>query len=210
MSKEHFEIGAWIDFVRGISPPALCEQMRTHLTSGCVTCSELAAYLERVWTAGRRSEDNVPEAWVMKATAIFDDQTLGAIRFLPIHTAHPAFNSFKTIEVGVRTRSRKIGHLIFETDDCTVNLRLEPHGDSRELSIVGQVTAKEVSREFSTPIPIYMFRKNKLIAKTSSNEFGEFQFKGVLRLPLSISFPFEGYRVDVPLDDPFQSEETLS
>ena len=209
MSDDHFEIGAWIDFVRGISPRALHEQMQTHLASGCAPCGELAAFLEKVWVAGRQGEETVPEAWVKRADEIFDAETFGVIRFLPIRAATPAFDSLKEVQAGVRADARSIRHLTYEAEGCAVDVRLEPRGNTRVLSVVGQITPKGDLERGLSPVPIFVFRKNKIIARTSSNEFGEFEFSG-LELPVSISFPFGGYRVDVPLDNPLQNEETSS
>ena len=48
------------------------------------------------------------------------------------------------------------------------------------------------------------------MAITSSDEFGEFQLACELKRKMLISFPFDGFRINVTLDDLTPGEETMN
>src|SRR2546427_1109699 len=99
MSDDHFDIEAWVDFVRGLSAPAQNSAMQTHLASGCARCSEIHSWFARIWKAGRSAaEDRVPEGWSRKAEEILRTETMAPIRLLPTCRAIPAISAVGALE----------------------------------------------------------------------------------------------------------------
>jgi hypothetical protein len=67
--------------------------------------------------------------------------------------------------------------------------------------LVGQITDVRNPGAAVPSTRIFVLTNNKLVASTSSNAFGEFQLALIRRSNMLLSFPFEGARIDVPLDD---------
>jgi hypothetical protein len=206
---DHFDIEAWVDFARGLSSPAQNSAMQIHLASGCVPCSEMASLFVRIWKISQAAaEDRVPENWSRQAEDILHDETIAPIRLLPVRRAVPAINSFAAAEgVSVRADSQSGRHVVYEAQGCVVTLKLDAARDSRELSIVGQIADRRGPGRAVGSIPVFLLRGTKLVATTSSNDFGEFQLAFELKHKMLISFPFDGSRIDVMLDQ-LPGEET--
>ena len=205
---DHFEIDDWVDFVRDLCPPDRRKAMQQHVAS-CTACSEMAAFFTKVWQAGREMRsDTVPADWSRKAEQILRGNILEPIRRLPIRTAILAFDSFTTIApLPVRASSGSSRHLTYETDDCALDLQIDDRRNATtDVFILGQITNR---RTPDLPVPathVLLLSGEKLLASASSNDFGEFQLACKPKRRMRISFPFEGSRVDVRLDDLLNEE----
>jgi len=209
MSHDHYEIGVWVDFVRGLVSASQLEEMRTHLAA-CDACSVTADLLGRLWKTGQQSEQPVPETWSQRAEDILREQTLGVLRRLPARRAAPAFGRSAILQAAaVRSSSGLSRHTIYEAESCVIDVAIEDGPSPQELSIVGQIRGRSGGEGAVASIPIYLRRGKKLLAATSSNEFGEFQLAAALQHKMSLSFPFDGFRIDVMLDDRPQGKDNL-
>jgi hypothetical protein len=203
MNKDcHFQIGAWIDYVRGLDSAAHHAEIESHLASGCAVCAEMAQFLKKLSGAGlRAAEEQAPEAWSRKAEQIFQERILHPIQMLPVRRAVPAAFKFSAEPVPVRAGEPFGRHMRYETPECNVILTLEEGANPNELSLVGQIVDARKDDAAVSLLPVFILANNKLVANTSSNAHGEFQFALSRRRNLLLSFPFEGFRIDVMLDD---------
>jgi len=211
-SDDHFDTEAWIDFVRGLRSPAQNSAMQTHLASGCAPCSEIASLFAQVWKVGRSAgEDRVPEDWSRKAEDILRNETMAPIRLLPTRWAIPAISTVGVLEASfLRAEYQSNRHVVYETQGCAVTLKLDEDRNSREVLIIGQITDQRRPERRVGYTPIFLFRGTKGVAITSSDEFGEFQLACELKRKMLISFPFDGFRINVTLDDLTPGEETMN
>jgi hypothetical protein len=199
---DHFEIGAWIDYARGVGPSARRSDIERHLASGCDACAKLAEFFKKLSEAGLSLlEDEAPQEWSQKAEQIFQKELLRPIETLPVRRATPVPFHFSAEPPPVRARSPLGRYMTYQTSECTVDLKLEQGANPLELSLVGQITDIRKPGVAVTFTPVFVLTNNKLVASTSSNAFGEFQLALIRRRNMVLSFPFEGARIDVTLDD---------
>jgi len=205
---DHFDIDAWVDFARDLSPTDRRKAMQHHAAL-CAACSEIAAFFKKVWQAGQEMKSGtVPADWSRKAEQILRDNMLEPIRLLPVRTALLAFDSFTAITpLQVRASSGSSRHLTYETDDCALDLQIDDRRNATtDVFILGQITNR---RTPALPVPaihVLLLSGEKVLASASSNDFGEFQLACKPKRRMRISFPFEGSRVDVRLDDLLNEE----
>jgi hypothetical protein len=199
---QHFDLEILVDFARGLASPSQQADIRDHMTV-CQTCSETAELLANVWRVGHTMEKGtVPEEWSRKAEQILGDHTFAPIRQLPVHTAVLAFDSFQGLTPEhVRAAPASVRHMAYEAMNCSLYLKVDQVSERRDISIVGQITDRRSPDRAISSTPILLLAGSKVLASTSSNEFGEFQLACKPKRRMSLSFPFEGSRIDVVLDD---------
>jgi len=198
---QHFDLEILVDFARGLTSPSQQADIRNHMTA-CETCSEMAEFLASVWGVGRTMEkDAVPEEWSRKAEQILGDQTFAPIRRLPVYTAVLAFDSFQDLTPEhVRTAPASVRHIAYEALNCSLYLKVDQVSERQDISIVGQITDRRNPDRAISGTPILLLAGSNVLASTSSNEFGEFQLACKPKRRMSLSFPFDGSRIDVALD----------
>jgi hypothetical protein len=199
---DHFDIGSWADYVRGLGPPAHRADIERHLASGCDACAKLAGFFKKLSEAGLSLlEDEAPQEWSQRAEQIFQKELLRPIETLPVRRATPVPFHFYAEPAAVRAGSPPGRHKTYQTSECTVDLKLEQGANPLELSLVGQITDIRKPGAAVPFTPLFVLTNNKLVASTSSNAFGEFELTLTRRRNMVLSFPFEGARIDVMLDD---------
>jgi hypothetical protein len=199
---DHFDIGAWVDYARGLGSSARRADIERHLAFGCDACAKLAGFFKKLSEAGPRLlEDEAPQEWSQKAEQIFQKELLRPIETLPVRRATPVPFHFSAEPAPVRTGPALGGHMTYQTSECNVDLELEQGANPLELSLLGQITDIRKPGAAVPFTPVFVLTNNKLVASTSSNAFGEFQLALTRRRNMVLSFPFEGARIDVLLDD---------
>jgi hypothetical protein len=202
---EHFDVGAWVDHARGLGSPARRADIERHLASGCTVCTGLAEFFKKLSDAGLRLlEDKAPQEWSQKAEEIFQKELLRPIETLPVRRATPVPFHLSAEPAQVRADSPLGRHMTYQTPECTVDLKLEEGANPLELLLVGQITDIRKPAAAVSFTPVFVLTNNKLVASTSSNAFGEFELALVRRRNMVLSFPLEGVRIDVMLDDLMQ------
>jgi anti-sigma factor RsiW len=197
---QHFVVDAWVDFARGLYSPAQRTAMEEHRTT-CQACSEMAKFFEKVWEVGHSlQEDTVPQDWSQKAKQILSDQTLAPIRQLPAYAAVLAFDSSEALTPEHVRTGHSSRHIIYRALDCNLELAVDRNTEQRDLSITGQITDCRTPDRAVPSTPVFLLAGNKVLASTTSNEFGEFQLAFKPKRKMRISFPFDGSRIDVILD----------
>ena len=198
--NDHFDIGAWADYARGLGSSERRADIERHLASGCDGCTKLAEFFKKVSEAGLRLlEDEAPEEWSRKAEQIFQKELLRPIEALPVRLATPI--SFHLAEPACVRAASPLRHMTYQIPECTVDLRLEQGENRLGVSLVGQITDIRKPGGAVPPTPVFVLTNNKLVASTLSNAFGEFQLALTRRRHMVLAFPFEGARIDVILDD---------
>jgi hypothetical protein len=168
----------------------------------------MVKFFTRVWDAGRHMEENMaPQEWSRKAKLILGDQTLAPIRQLPAYSAVLAFDSFDALVPDqVRAGHSPARHIIYRALDCNLELTVDRNPEQFDLSITGQITDCRTPDRAIPSTPVFLLAGKKVLASTTSNEFGEFQLACRPKRKMLISFPFAGSRIDVILDHLFVEE----
>jgi hypothetical protein len=200
---EHFELEAWLDFARGLGSTEQRTAMQRH-ASLCTACAEMTLFFSKVWEAGRgMAKETVPDEWLRKAEDVFAVETLHPLETMPVCIAVLAFDSLSaTPAVNVRADLHPERHVLYHAPDCALYMKLEEAQTSKsELSIVGQITDKRSPDRGVSNNPVFLLNGTKVLVATSSNEFGEFQLACKPKRGMQISFPFNGSRINVSLDE---------
>ncbi len=211
---KHFDISQWSDFARGLGTAADRRAMQAHLNSGCRSCRRTAALLGRVAKAtAADAEYEVPAYALRDAQAIYVLQAPEKVQILPRILARLVYDSFREpLPAGVRGQQRLSRQALYDAGDFRLDLRLEHERGSPRLSLIGQVeNRKDPTRRVSS-VPVLLASGKEIIARTVSNEFGEFHLDYLPRthLRLSILVLHEASRrIEVPLSG-FSTEKSDS
>lgn len=196
----HYELTEWTDYVRGLVDHDRGAEMAAHL-AGCAACRELAAWQARVATVAGRDRGFEPPAWIVeRAVAIYPPRRESPFAGLPHWLATLTSGDWLVpLPAGVRgTAVARSG--TFEAAGYSIEIRAERDDRSRQTQLVGQIAAT-APRTTVASLDIVLVDDQRVVAQTTSNEFGEFEFACGMRRSMALQIPVDGAtrRVDVPL-----------
>lgn len=201
MKKFTFE--HWADYVRGLTSPEQTRAMKEQLESGDPTAArlyQLAAGLHE--SAAWRNGPDAPRDVVQRAIALFAPIEPASLWNLPLLAARTIFDSFLEPQpAGLRTQGAQHRETIHEAGEFQLSLRLEQEHGTDVMALVGQLLPNENIQQAVSHRPVFVFQKEKLIARTLSGDNGEFQleFSGrqPLRLVLALAHPDRRIELDL-------------
>lgn len=176
---KHFEIADWSDFVRGLVTEERREAMRGHLAGGCRKCRRSAEILGRIARlAAAECRYEVPEFAVHCARSIYGLEQPREVRVPGGLLGRLVFDSFREpLPAGVRSQHRISRQTLYEAGEYALDLRQEQERGAARVSVVGQIASrKEPGRAFAG-VPVALFAGASVLARSVSNEFGEFQIE---------------------------------
>jgi len=200
---EHYDIVRWTDFVRGVAPEEDQAAMQRHLGGTCPICLPVAEFLGKLLcVCSNLVRYQAPESAVRLGKALFPmqrpEKANTAIR-IPVRLIYDSF--LAPAPVGLRAGQTIGRQVIYEAGDCSLDLRVEPQSRSSLAALVGQISSPRRPGLQVANIPVCVRSGKAAVARTLSNEFGEFQMeyeqKG--RLRLRISLVGDAKYIDVPL-----------
>lgn len=203
-TMKHFSLEDWADFVNQVALASKRASMEHHLAMGCTQCGRSLARWERMRGFARQENANLPPDNVVRA-AKYAFQTYGprreggAIREL----ARLVFDSFREpILVGVRASHMTTRQLLYQADALMIDLRIEGAADPGRMLLAGQVMDSVGSGKGIGEVPILLLYGRETVARTQTNELGEFRLECDAGKSLQISVGVsERKRVFIPLDD---------
>jgi hypothetical protein len=175
----HFEITEWADFVRGLVAPVRRGAMDRHLTDGCEKCRRTVDVLGRVESLARAEKYyEVPEFAIHCARAIFALEQPRQVRILDRLTGLLVFDSFREpLPAGVRSQHRVSRQTLYEAGEFAVDLRQEHDRGGSRVTMVGQIASRKEPGRALAGVDVVLSTGAAVLAKTVSNEFGEFQME---------------------------------
>ncbi len=198
----HFEIGDWVDYVRGIAKGPEAAAMGEHLKSECSDCAETFKWLTQVSeTASSSSVAAVPEKLVERAQNLFEKVPEFNFDSLFALSARLVVDAGRTqFTVGIRTGST-VDHALYEAGHYTIDLRQESSRGSSQVSLIGQISSSDGLDRAEPRFPVALFSGESILSTTVSNRFGEFSLTYTRRprLTLTIGVVETGRRIDIPL-----------
>jgi hypothetical protein len=184
---KHFTSEDWIDYVRDLQTPALAAQMKAHL-SQCDECQKSF----RLWTAVNQAVAKdlhfaPPSDAVRIARAQFvpaKPQSFGGLM------AKLIFDSAQQpLTVGVRGSVSICRQLLYQHGQRFIDLRVETHPTTREVSLTGQIQQSTGQPEI---IPVALCNGEEAIQHTETNPRGEFHMMFV---------PAEGLHLEIDMNE---------
>jgi hypothetical protein len=208
----HYSLEQWVDFARNVVGEDQKRKMENHLKTGCARCSKELGIWQRLHQVARRESANVPpEGTLRTVNASFADQSL---RRTPAKTvASLLFDSFRSpLFAGTRSTGTASRQVLYGAGTYRIDVRIEPKMDSEKVILIGQVLNSADPEERLPELPVTLFKGRKVLAESTTRQFGEFQIEceleGGFRLVVTLPGRTE---VTLPLIEPgFAIEERSS
>lgn len=202
---KHYSAAQWADFAREVVSSADRTDMQKHLEAGCRRCERAAGFWKHVAeVAKHRVEFEPPQDAVRQAKAMLGNARLEASEPAGLTLAELVFDSMSApLAMGVRSEASTSRQLLFATAEHRIDLRLEPLISSDRVSIIGQILDMRNPSNVNANIAISLFSGRRLLAKTATNDLGEFEFECDLeaKLELRAALP-QGRQISVALIEP--------
>jgi hypothetical protein len=172
----HFSSQDWIDFARNLASPQDAAAMKSHLQSGCESCAKEKATWSKLATFAKTEAQYEPPAHVvnMAKALVQAPKPEKALRLREI--AELVFDSFLTPQLaGVRSVAG-VGsrQLLYRAGEVMIDVRFEANDESERFALTGQVFRDQGSKVGITRVPISLISGKNELARTSTNQFGEF------------------------------------
>ena len=173
----HYSSQNWIDYARNLVSPQDAEAMTNHLKSGCESCAKEKGIWSRLAIFAKTEAQYEPPDHVVnmaKALVQAPKRQKAALRIREI--AELVFDSFLTPQVaGVRSAGG-VGsrQLLYRAGEVMIDVRFEASDESERFAVTGQVFRDQGSKVGITRVPISLISGKNELARTSTNQFGEF------------------------------------
>lgn len=151
--------------------------MTNHLKTGCESCAkEKATWSTLAAFAKTEAQYEPPADIVNRAKALVQaaPKREKALRIREI--AELVFDSFLTPQLaGVRSAAG-VGsrQLLYRAGEVMIDVRFEANDESERFALTGQVFRDQGSKVGMTRVPISLISGKNELARTSTNQFGEF------------------------------------
>jgi hypothetical protein len=201
----HFSTREWIDFVRNVAAPQDAAAMTSHLKSGCESCEKEKATWSKLATFAKNEAEFEPPANVVAMAKALVQAPAPAKGLRLREIAELVFDSFMTPQLaGVRSAAG-VGsrQLLYRAGEVMIDVRLESSDESERFALTGQVFREQGSKVGITRVPISLISGRNELARTSTNQFGEFYIEHEsadknLQVSLGVNSEKE---VFIPLDE---------
>ncbi len=172
----HFSADEWVDFTRGLLPPAKAAAMQAALDKGCRECRSAFQLWRAIGEAIPHEKEIQPSEAVTKAVknAYLSEKPwrwmISAAQF-----AQVVFDSFREPALaGVRSVGRTNRQITVETEPFVIDLRLESDPARRHISLTGQIFNSHNSQAAIHGADVVLLSSGNLLRRTKANELGEF------------------------------------
>lgn len=199
----HFDAGQWADFTRGIQPAEeVRASMAQHLHSNCAECAADMQVWQTVRENGRKERDYTPSPELVlqvKAMSVMFNPS-PAWSLLP-ELAHLMYDSFRQpLTAGVRGAMANGRQLLYRVGGIAIDLRLEVKPGEHPVFLFGQVLQEGQSDQGEKLVEVSLMLGSRTLARTNTNELGEFEMHIPVSPGLALSIRQRGGRhVLVPL-----------
>ena len=176
----HYPDEIWTDWARGIVKPALSAEIREHVSSGCIECTNALEMWEGVCDISRRELSYEPPPSVLqRAIALFELYRPARWPEGSTRLAELIFDSFRNpLPEGVRSLERASRHLSYKAGSFFIDVRIEEPNASGLASVVGQVMHHPDASGMSLEgLMVVLTSGQSTMAETTTNRFGEFVFE---------------------------------
>lgn len=194
----HFKDEHWVDYVRNVGNSQMQARMHQHLHDGCVECLQAERFWNEVYLSAQREADYMPS-----------ERTVHSMRqiFLPSPVAQPWFVS-QVVELifdsalhspaGFRTYGLGSRILLYQSGDLRIDMRMERRRPNR-MNLIGQVLDMHSPEQTVGHAPVALVEGSRSLARTCTNELGEFQLEVPMNRDLSVAVEIEGKQLLIGL-----------
>jgi hypothetical protein len=175
---KHFSLEAWTDFARNQTPEADRLPMQEHLDA-CEECAETVRRFRRLAElAGREPGYLPPSSAVRCAKALYHVRPPAAKPSWDIQIARLVTSAFHQPALeGVRGGAAPVRHLLYRRGALLLDMHMEPRPECELVAMIGQLLEPEQpDAEFGSR-PVAVLKGSDELARTVTNQFGEFQLE---------------------------------
>jgi hypothetical protein len=207
---KHFDLGRWMDYVRGVAAGQELALLEAHLADGCPECRQTVELLSRIAEhLSRQAAYEPPAALRERAVRIFPPRVLERPPALPVLAARLLYDSFRDPQpLGVRSSQRAGRQVLYEAGDFSIDLRLENESPRGPVTVVGQIANRSDPEKPVSGVPVFVLAGEEVLTSGHSNQYGEFQIESLWKRNLRLCVPVAeaGKRIEVPLSRLLPSE----
>jgi hypothetical protein len=199
----HYSDWQWTDYARGLVEDGVRAAMDTHLASGCRRCGRTVDVLRNVAQMAQGESSYEPPAQAIRNARAIYALNRPEQDSLPKAVARLIHDSFRTpLPAGLRAGNRVARHALFEAGNYSLDVQLEHRPASGVVTLIGQLANRARPDSNLAGTPVWLKERNRLVATTVCNQFGEFQLEYHIELDLRLHLPLatEGKRLEIPLD----------
>jgi hypothetical protein len=179
ITKNHFSLEEWADFSRRQLSTEIRAGMQQHLDHGCSQCSQVVHLWDSVLGMAARDSDFEPPASAVRcAKALYAALPPQKTAGLALRIAHLAGFRQPVLE-GVRGAAPAPSHLLFQEGTLLLDMYLQRQTASERISVVGQVMDSTRPDQPFENQPVVLVHEGTALARTTTNEFGEFRLEFV-------------------------------
>jgi hypothetical protein len=200
---KRFKIEDWVDYARGVADEKRKAEMQKLLDEGCEGSQRLLQTANMMAEAAQvLGKEEPPTGVLQRAYSIFEQGQYKAVSRIPLSDIRLIFDSMLEPQLaGVRATETLIRETTYMAGKFLMSMRMEQEGETEVMAVVGQLSIELGAKNTVSKRPVYVYQKNKLIARTLTGENGEFQMefsKGEsLKLVLLVENPEERIEVDL-------------
>jgi hypothetical protein len=186
---KQFQFQDWADYVRGVASPHRKTAMDQAIQDADPESLQLLHLATQAHEAARfLAPGDVPASVLTKAINLFDRTLYSALPSVPLASIRLQFDSLLDPHpIGFRstgTLHRETTHI---ADEFQLSLNLQQESGTELLTVVGQITTDPSTPSASVSTrPIFIYQREKLVARTLSSDSGEFQMEFLGREPLKL------------------------
>jgi hypothetical protein len=201
----HYSLERWVDFARNVIDEDEKRKMQSHLETGCRQCSKELSMWQRLQQVARRESTYAPLAGAVRTVnASFVNRSARRTRLAKPEVASLLFDSFRNpLVAGIRSTGNTSQQVLYGTGTYRIDVRIEPQMDSEKVILIGQVLNSADPEERLSEMPVTLLKGRKVLAESTTSQFGEFQIEcelaGGFRLMVTLPGQTE---VTLPLIDP--------
>jgi hypothetical protein len=188
-AMQHFSLEEWTDFANRNVTADERRSMQQHLETGCSRCSHVLLEWQSLKDfAFQELENEAPRHAVAFVEAAF--RNLNPRRAPDVITtlAHLVFDTFhQAAFAGVRHGPVDSRCLLYRAGPLFIDLNLDLTQSSGHIALQGQVMDSDTKTKGIEEIPVMLQSGQETLARTLTDEFGEFELECEARKGLQIS-----------------------
>ncbi|HSU33012.1 MAG TPA: hypothetical protein VLJ11_17440 [Bryobacteraceae bacterium] len=192
----HFPSRDWVDLAHGLGVLEQQDQMQRHLEDGCETCHKDSEFWGGIADCLSREPGlEVPEPAIRLVEAAFTSEKIPGW-FALAEVPRVLFDSWMhPPAVAARAAGpRSARQVIYEAEPFVIDIRMESDPSRQHVLVTGQVLNSNSPDTGAEQVEVVLLRGEDVVARTSANAAGEFDFGCETRQELRLFINIRGQR----------------
>lgn len=172
----HFKDEHWIDFVNETLTTEKQAATQRHLDAGCGPCSASVALWQKVQKAGIAERSYLPPSGAVRAVKAAFEASGRARNKKLVGAFETLFDSLRQPALaGARSATGQVRRVLYRADPYQIDVQLEGTPSGKRVIITGQVIDVNHALTVGRQISVVLSNGRGHVARTVTNEHGEFE-----------------------------------